>query len=96
MNNISADEIKRLATMSALTLSDDEASSLESELNEILGYIKQLDEVDTENVEPTYQVTGLENVTRKDEIIDYNVSNEDLLKNAPMLQNNQIVVPKVL
>lgn len=96
MNKISADEIKKIATMSALTLSEDETTALESELNEILAFVQQLDHVNTEGVEPTYQVTGLSNVTRLDEIVDYGVSNDALLKNAPKLQNNQIVVPKVL
>jgi len=96
MNKISAEEIQKIATMSALSLSDDSAATLGSELNDILGYVQQLEAVDTDGAEPTYQLTGLSNVTRPDELVDYKVSNEALLQNAPSLKDNQIVVPKVL
>lgn len=96
MTTISLDDIKKLATLSALKMSDSEAVTLQLELQNILKFVEQLDSVDTTGVEPTYQVTGLENVWREDEIIDYGLSREALLKNAPDSQDGQIKVKRVL
>lgn len=93
---ISLDDVKHVAALSSIAVSDDEAARLQAELDTILGYVKQLGEVDTTGVEPTYQVTGLTNVDRPDEIIDYGVSQAELLQNAPARQDGQIRVPKVL
>ena len=96
MSTISIADVQKLAQLSALTITDDQVQTLTNELNEILGYVEQLNEVDTDGVEPTYQVNGLENVTRPDEIKDMDVSQEDLLKNAPQQQDGSIKVPRVL
>ncbi len=96
MSSITIEDVKRLAQLSALNVTDDEAEALRKQLGDILGYVEQLDEVDTSGLEPTYQVTGLENVTREDEIKDYKLTREDLLKNAPDIENGQIKVKKVL
>jgi aspartyl-tRNA(Asn)/glutamyl-tRNA(Gln) amidotransferase subunit C len=96
MSTISVQDVQKLAQLSALNLNDDEVAALVGELNHILGYVEQLNDVDTEGVEPTYQVTGLHTVTRPDEIIDYGVSQQDLLKNAPDVQDGQMKVPRVL
>jgi len=96
MSTISVSDVKKLAKLSALHVSDDEVATLQAELNHILEYVEQLNSVNTDGVEPTYQVTGLASVTRADTIIDYGVTNEDLLKNAPSAQNGQIKVPRVI
>lgn len=96
MSTISDDDVKHLATLSNIRLSEDEAASLRQDLTNILDYIEQLGELDTDNVEPTYQVTGLKNVWRDDIVDDTNVLREDLLNLAPDQRNNQIKVPKVL
>ena len=96
MSAISIDDVKKLAVLSALTVTDDEATALLKQLNEILGFVEQLNEVDTAGLEPTYQVTGLENVMRDDKVIDYGLSREDLLKNAPDQHEGQIKVKRVL
>lgn len=96
MSTISIADVQKLAQLSALTITNDQAQTMTSELNEILGYVEQLSEVNTDGVEPTYQVNGLENVTRRDEIVDMGVSQEELLKNAPDKQDGSIKVPRVL
>jgi aspartyl-tRNA(Asn)/glutamyl-tRNA(Gln) amidotransferase subunit C len=96
MSAITVNDVKRLAQLSALQVSDTEADELRVQLEAILDYVKQLDEVDTNGVEPTYQVTGLENVTREDVVKDYGVTREDLLRNAPDTEDGQIKVKKVL
>lgn len=96
MSSISIDDVKKLAVLSALTVSDEEATALLAQLNEILGFVEQLNEVDTTGLQPTYQVTGLENVMRDDVVIDYGLSREDLLKNAPDQHEGHIKVKRVL
>lgn len=96
MNAITIDDVKKLARLSALDVTDDEAKNLRDQLEEILGYFQQLDDVDTTGVEPSYQVTGLENVSRHDEVEPETVSPAELLKNAPHVQDGQIKVRRVL
>lgn len=95
MTNISISDIQHLASLSSLALADDEVDGLRQDLENIIGYIEQLGELDTSGVEPTYQVTGLENVWREDEV-QSGISAEKLLKLAPEKQNNQVKVPQVL
>jgi len=96
MTQISIDDVHHLAQLSSLQLDDAEAEALRVDLENILGYIEQLSELNTEGVEPTYQVTDLRNVWRDDVVDDYGVSREELIALAPDAQDNQIKVPKVL
>ena len=84
-----------LAALSKISLSDDELSSLTTDLENIIKYIELLGELDTDGVEPTYQVTGLQNVYREDVVMPQ-VPREKLLALAPDAKNNQVKVPKVL
>ena len=96
MTRISHDDVQHLAQLSSLQLTDDEVSSLQVDLENIVGYIQQLDELDTTGVDPTYQVTDLENVWRADEVDNYGVDKTTLLSLAPATEADQIKVPKVL
>jgi aspartyl-tRNA(Asn)/glutamyl-tRNA(Gln) amidotransferase subunit C len=96
MTQISRDDVLHLAQLSSLALSDSEIDGLRTSISDILGYVEQLGKLDTQNVEPTYQVTGLKNVWRDDTIINYGVTREELLARAPESVDNQIKVPKVL
>ena len=97
MTHITADTLDTLATLSALELSQEEASSLSSDIERILTYIDQLAELDTDGVEPTYQVTGLQNVWREDTPGSSDLPREQLLELAgENVTNDQIKVPKVL
>ena len=95
MTNISTSDIQHLASLSSLALADDEVDGLRQDLENIIGYIEQLGELNTAGVEPTYQVTGLENVWREDEVKP-GISRDELLELAPEKQNNQVKVPQVL
>lgn len=96
MSQITIEEVHALARLAKITLSDEQAIQMQQEISAILGFVEQLDQVDTQGVEPTYQVTGLMNVTRPDELIDYKVTPEMLLKNAPSQQNGSLKVKRVL
>ena len=95
-STISIDDVRYVARLAHIQMSDAEAGKLRGELDEILGYVRQLDSLDTDGVEPTYQVTGLSNVMRGDVVVDYGVPSEALLSLAPHAQDGQIKVPKVL
>lgn len=96
MTQISRDDVRQLARLSSVTLSDNELDSLKGDLAKILEYISQLNELDTANVEPTYQVGNRQNVWRDDTIIDEAVGREQLLALSPETHDQQIKVPKVL
>jgi aspartyl-tRNA(Asn)/glutamyl-tRNA(Gln) amidotransferase subunit C len=96
MSTISLEEVNKLAQLCHLQLSDDAAVRMQQELDTILGFVAQLDDADLDGLEPTYQTTGLTNVTRDDEVIDYGVTPEELLKNAPATQDGSLKVRRVL
>ena len=93
---INCETIKHLADLSNFSVSAEESKALEKDLGEILKYISQLETVDVEGVEPTYQVFEMENVWRADEILPQEASREDLLALTKEQKDNQIKVPKVL
>lgn len=90
------ENIKHLAELSNLALSSAEEKSLGADLQNIIKYISELDELDTENVEPTYQVFEMENVWRADEVKPQEAGREALLALTKEQKDNQIKVPKVL
>lgn len=96
MAKLRKDDILKLARLSRLRLSDEEARQFGDELSAILEYVEQLASVDTSDLEPTAQVTGLTNVLRPDTIIDYHETPEALLKNAPATEKGYIKVKRVL
>lgn len=85
-----------MARLSRLHLTDEEIEKYQKEIEAILGYVEQLQKVDITGLEPTYQVTGLQNIMRPDEIIDYGVTPEELLRNAPATEDGHIKVRRML
>ena len=63
---ITLDEVKKIAGLARIEISPEEAEKFSGELSDVLGYVDQLSEADTECVEPISQVTGLVNVVRED------------------------------
>ena len=94
--DVDVDTIRHLAELSNFSVSEKETESLKKDLSEILKYISQLDSIDVENIEPTYQVFEMENVWREDKVLPQETSREDLLALSREQKDNQIKVPKVL
>lgn len=94
--DIKREDILHLAELSEFKLSDNEADALEKDLQGIVKYISQLDKLDVEGIEPTYQVFEMENVWREDVIIPQDADREALLALAKETKDNQVKVPKVL
>ncbi len=95
MTQISRDDVLHLAQLSKLELAEPEIDGLQTDISNILGYVEQLDKLDTTGIEPTYQVTGLCNVWREDTVINYGLSREELLARSPQVVDSQVQVPKV-
>ncbi len=93
---IKREDILHLSDLSDFSLSEEEIDKLGGDLKGIIKYISQLDELDTENVEPTYQVFEMENVWRADEILPQDATREELLNLTKEEKDNQVKVPKVL
>ncbi len=96
MSKLTREEVLNLARLARLHLSDDEIESFQNDISAILDYVDELKGVDLGNIKPTYQVTGLKNIMRKDEVVDYNQSQDMLLKNAPNIFDKQIQVKRML
>jgi len=96
MAQLSRDDVLHLAELARISLSDDEVEEFSSELSAILQYVEQLSNVDVSGLKPTNQVTGLTNVMRDDEVKDYGYKPEDLLRNVPQVQANQLKVRRMI
>jgi aspartyl-tRNA(Asn)/glutamyl-tRNA(Gln) amidotransferase subunit C len=90
-------DVERVAKLAMLPLTDDEKKLFASQLSSILSYVAKLNEVDTTNVEPTAQVTGLTNVFREDEVDTTRIlSQNEALKNAPASYNGFVKVKVII
>lgn len=90
-------EVDHIANLARLELTEVELKKYSEQLSKILGYIELLNEVDTTNIEPTAQVTGLNNVLRNDEIEVWDKDEiREALDQAPDAEDNQIKVKRVL
>lgn len=93
---ISKKEVERVAKLAYLDISEKEKNLYVEQLSEVLDYVGQLKEVDTKNVEPTAQVTGLENVYEGDIPRPSESSPNDLLAGTPEMQDGYVKVKAVL
>lgn len=93
--SVTKKDVEYIAILANLEFNDSEKEGMVSHLNSILGYMDQLNELNTDNVEPLIAVTDAENRLRKDEIIP-SLPNEDALKNAPSKIGPFFRVPKVI
>lgn len=88
-------DVNHVAKLASLPLKPDEIGLLKSQLESTLEYIEQLNEVDTKNIEPTSQVTGLTNITRED-IASKSLSQEQALSNTEEKYNGSFKVKGIL
>jgi len=87
--------VKRVAHLARIRVSAAELDGLRSELNAILGFVEQLNEVDVEGVDPMTSVTPMQMRQRPDKVTDGNIA-ADIVANAPAAQEHYFVVPKVV
>ncbi len=94
--SITREDVLHLAELSSISLDESQIEPLIKDLDNIVNYFSQLDELNTENVEPTYQCFDMQNVWREDNIVEFEAKREDLLALTTESEDNQIKVPKVL
>lgn len=93
--SVSETEVRHVAKLARLALSDAEIDRMVPELNNILGWVEQLGEVDTDGVEPLTAV--IDNQLRlRDDVVNDGDCRDDVLKNAPDAQHGFFAVPKVI
>ncbi len=86
--------VRHIGKLARLRLTDEEVEKFAPELTSILQYIDKLSEVNTENVAPTSQLTGLENVFRSDVLRGEDTSSDELLQTSPLpIIDHQIASP---
>ena len=96
MADITKDTVKKLAKLSSIGLSDTEIDVMTKELTSIVGFVEALQSVDVTGIEPTFQVTGLQDAFRADEVNPDTIPRDLLLANSPDQQDGYIKVPRVL
>ena len=88
-------EVAKVARLARIEMGDDELERMAPQLSNIIGWIEQLSEVNTENVEPLANVVNIELALRKDEVTDGDCVGK-VLANAPEETQGFFVVPKVV
>lgn len=96
MSKLSDEDIRHLAILARISVNDEEVVKFREQLSGILEYVKQLEEVDTQGLEPTSQITGLTNVQRTDNDTSDTMNRSALLDQTPDTQDGQIKVERVL
>jgi aspartyl-tRNA(Asn)/glutamyl-tRNA(Gln) amidotransferase subunit C len=97
MGKLKKADVEHVAKLAKLNLTPDEVEKFKAQLSDILGYINKLNEVNTDDVEPTSQTTGLVNVTRKDKLRkEVGLTQKQTLSGTKKSHNGYFVVPMVL
>lgn len=96
MPKLSREDVLKLARLARLELSEEELDFYPSELNQILEYVEQLQNVDTNDIKATDQVTGLVNVMREDNVQEYGYTADTLLNNLPSMKEQLIKVNRMV
>ena len=92
---ISKDDVINVAELARLEFKEEELEKFTEQLGNILEYIEQLSELNTDNVEPTSHVLDISTPLREDKVVEW-LNTEEVLKNAPESEDNFFVVPKVI
>jgi aspartyl-tRNA(Asn)/glutamyl-tRNA(Gln) amidotransferase subunit C len=93
--SVDADTVRRIAHLARIAVPETEIAHLQGELNAMLAFVEQLQEVNVEGVEPMTSVTPMAMKKRADVVNDGGIA-EDIVKNAPQSDDNFFLVPKVV
>ncbi|PYZ96570.1 Asp-tRNA(Asn)/Glu-tRNA(Gln) amidotransferase GatCAB subunit C [Alteribacter lacisalsi] len=94
MERITKSQIKHVAHLARLEFTDHEVEMFSEQLDSIINFAEQLNELDTSNVEPTSHVFDVRNVLREDEVKP-SLEQDEALKNAPATKDGQVKIPTV-
>jgi aspartyl-tRNA(Asn)/glutamyl-tRNA(Gln) amidotransferase subunit C len=92
---ITKDEVEHVGWLARIEIDEQDADSYAAQLNSVLDYFGQLDEVDTDNVDPTYHVADVVNVFRED-VVTNSLTQEDALGNTKNKRDGYFKAPKIM
>ena len=95
MTKVTSEQVEHVANLARLEVSQDEVNEFTQSLEDILNFAGQLDEANTENVEPTFHVLDLQNVLREDKS-ESGIPQAEALKNAKETEAGQFKVPAIM
>ena len=95
MTKISSSDVRKVAKLARLELPEDQIDTYTGQLEEILSYVDQLQEIDTQNVPPTTRAVEVVNAMRED-VVNVKCSREDILNQSPHREGDFFRVPKIL
>ncbi|KGA96246.1 glutamyl-tRNA amidotransferase subunit C [Alkalihalobacillus alcalophilus ATCC 27647 = CGMCC 1.3604] len=95
MSQISKDQVKHVAHLARLAITEEEAEMFTEQLDKIISFAEQLNELDTDGIEPTTHVLNMTNVLREDKSTA-GLPVEEVLKNAPDHEDGQVRVPSII
>lgn len=95
MTKITKEQVEHVAELARLSFSEDEIEMFTKQMGDIITYAERLNELNTEDVEPTTHVMDIRNVLREDEVRP-SLPREEALKNAPASEDGQVQVPPIL
>ncbi|WP_191559781.1 Asp-tRNA(Asn)/Glu-tRNA(Gln) amidotransferase subunit GatC [Metabacillus idriensis] len=95
MSRISKEEVKHVANLARLAITEEETEMFTNQLDAIITFAEQLNELDTSGVEPTTHVLEMKNILREDKA-EKGLPVEDVVKNAPDHKDGYIRVPSIL
>jgi len=87
--------VDHIGWLATIKVAEEEKDDFVAQFNSVLDYFHQLDELDTEDVEPTYRVVDLVNVFREDETKE-SLSQEEALRNAPRREKDYFKSPRIV
>ena len=93
--SVDAATVKRIGRLARIRVEEDEVEKYQGEINAILGFVEQLDEVNVEGVEPMTSVTPMQ-LRRRDDVVTDGGYAEKVVANAPLTEDNFFMVPKVI
>lgn len=93
--SVDAQTVRRIAHLARIAVADDEVERLQGEINAVLAFVGQLNEVNVEGVEPMTSVTPMKMKQREDVVTDGEIA-DDIVKNAPATDDHFFLVPKVV
>ena len=92
---VDAATVRRIAHLARIAVADDEVEHLRGEINAVLAFVEQLNEVNVEGVEPMTSVTPMAMKMREDLVTDGGIA-DDIVANAPATDDHFFLVPKVV
>jgi aspartyl-tRNA(Asn)/glutamyl-tRNA(Gln) amidotransferase subunit C len=93
--SVDAATVKRIGRLARIRVEENEVEKYQGEINAILGFVEQLDEVNVEGVEPMTSVTPMQ-LRRRDDVVTDGGYPEKVVANAPLTEDNFFMVPKVI